>query len=686
MSLRFLSAACGRQARRAGALAFLAVAAACTGGGDFLAEGGIVGTGSVTVAVAGAVSSFGDASIVVNGKRFATTGAVVRVNQQPASLADLRIGMVVAVTGTAAQNGDATATSIDYRADIRGVVDGIDRAAKTFTVLGQTVRADASAIFDGGTLDTLVSQYVEVSGFRSVPGEVLASLVQIRASAPPGTPVEVVGAVSTLDASARTLQIGNLRVDFAAVPAAQVPPLANGAVVDVRGVTTVSGTLAAQSLAVVMAGIAAADGSDVEVEGAITDFITAANFKVNGQVVDAHAATIGGGTAAALANGVRVNAAGRLAGAVVVATRVDIESIPTLEVDGLVAIVSVTANTLTIGAQTFAVGPATQFDDQSVAAVRDFNLASLRVGDHVAVTASSTPTLAATRVVRLDLAAPPPSQPDTTFEGTISDFAGISNFKVGGRPVNAASAQFRGGTSADLANGRHVVAVGKLSDDTLLASQVTFDASASTPPPVTAVSVEGTITDYVSIANFRVAGQPVNAASASISGGSAATLANGARVNVTGTLAAGVLGAQTLQIEAAATGAGAEVEGTITAFISLANFTVSGQVVDATHASVSHGSAQDIAVGRIAHATGTLVGNVLVAASVELEDLQVSEVEGVINNFVSVANFTVAGRQVDASAATFQDGSAGQLANGVKVHAEGPLVGTVLKATRIDFD
>jgi len=686
MSLRFLTAVAARSACRVVAAALALGLAACTGG-TFVAEGGIVGTGSAPITVTGAISSFGNNTLVVNGKALATTGAVVRVNQQPGSVADLRVGMVVAVAGTVAAGGAVTATTIDYRADIRGVVDGIDRGSKTFTVLGQTVRTDASAIFDGGTLDTLVSQYVEVSGFRTLPGEVLASLVQISTSAPAGTPAEVTGIVSALDVNARTLRIGTLLVDFVALPGAQLPPqLANGAVVDVRGMTNASGTLVAQTLALVGTTLPGADGTEVEVEGAITEFASAASFKVNGQPVDAHAAAIGNGTAALLGNGVRVDVAGRLAGGIVAATRVDIESVPTIQVDGLVSAVTTAASTLAIGAQTFAVNAATQFDDQSVAAVHDFNLAAVHVGDHVVVTATSAPALAATRVVRVDLAAPPPSQPDTTFEGVISEFNSVADFKVGGRSVNAASAQFSGGTSADLANGRRVTALGKLSGATLLASQVTIEAPTTSPPPPTTLSVEGTITGFVSIASFSVAGQPVNASGASVSGGSATTLANGARVDVAGTLVAGILNAQTVRIETAPTAPTLEVEGTITAFASLANFTLAGQVVDATHASVSNGSAQDIAVGRVAKVTGALVNGVLVATNVQLEDQEDAEVEGVINGYVSVASFVVAGRQVDASAAQFSNGTAANLANGVKVHVRGPLAGAILKATRVEFD
>lgn len=666
------------------ATALLLALDGCTGD-TTVAEGGIVGTGVVALGVRGTVSSFGSDSITVNGRKLATAGAVVRVDDAPASVADLRIGMVVDIDGTVTPSGDATATRIVYRADAAGIVDGIDRGAATFTLLGQTVRTDAGTVFDGGTLGTLVSQYAEVSGFRTAPGELLATRVQIRAAVPAGSPVGVTGAVTALDTATRTFRVGALTVDYAAIAPAQVPPqLANGVVVDTRGTqASLGAALSAQSIAIVPATVQAGDGAKVDVEGTITDFASIASFKVNGQAVDAHAATVTGGTAGMLGNGVRVEVEGTLAGGIVSATRVGIESVPSLEVDGLVSAVNTATGTLTVGAQAFAVTAATQFEDRSVAADRDLGLTSLRPGDHVIVTATTLPAPVATRVVRLDLAAPPPSQPDTTYEGAISEFVSVADFKVGGNRVNAASAAFVNGTAGALANGRRVAAVGKLSSGVLLATRVTFEDS--TPPSPTALSVEGTITNFASLASFQVAGQAVNASSASVSGGNASSLGNGVRVEVSGTLSNGVLVAQTVEIESTPTTPTAEVEGPITSFTSVSSFVIAGQRIDASSASFSHGAAQDLAVGRVAHAKGPVVNGVLVATTIELQDPEEAEVEGSISQFVSVASFVVAGRTIDASAATFQEGTAAGLTNGVKVGVKGTIVGAVLKASRVEF-
>jgi hypothetical protein len=251
--------------------------------------------------------------------------------------------------------------------------------------------------------------------------------------------------------------------------------------------------------------------------------------------------------------------------------------------------------------------------------------------------------------------------------------------------VNAASAAFINGGAADLVNGRRIEAVGRLSAGILLASKVTFEDTTSTPPPPIALTVQGTITNFVSLASFQVAGQTVNASGASLTGGSASSLSNGARVEVRGSLVNGVLIAQSVEIDALPTTPTAEVEGSITSYTSVANFAIAGQRIDASAASFSGGSAQELAVGRVAHARGPVVNGVLMATSVELEDLEEVEVEGAITQFVSAASFVVAARTVDASTASFQHGTAGQLANGVRVGVRGTLVGSVLRASLVEF-
>ncbi len=67
-----------------------------------------------------------------------------------------------------------------------------------------------------------------------------------------------------------------------------------------------------------------------------------------------------------------------------------------------------------------------------------------------------------------------------------------------------------------------------------------------------------------------------------------------------------------------------------------------------------------------------------------LADLQTVKAEGLINSFTSAQTFSVGGRPVDASGASFPDGSAG-LAVGVRVRVEGTVRSGVLHATQVSI-
>ena len=93
------------------------------------------------------------------------------------------------------------------------------------------------------------------------------------------------------------------------------------------------------------------------------------------------------------------------------------------------------------------------------------------------------------------------------------------------------------------------------------------------------VTLDGDVTDFVSAASFRVRGQAVDASAAAYTGGTAASLANGRQVQVTGLLEGSVLKATALAFVAPAVPAGTRtiVSGTIDGFLSAQSFYVNGQ-------------------------------------------------------------------------------------------------------------
>jgi hypothetical protein len=141
--------------------------------------------------------------------------------------------------------------------------------------------------------------------------------------------------------------------------------------------------------------------------------------------------------------------------------------------------------------------------------------------------------------------------------------------------------------------------------------------------PAPTVSTSGRIESYAGPSSFVVSGQRVAADAGTVYvGGTAASLANGVTVTVTGTVAGGVLLATRIEVQAPPpeSPSQAEVEGYITDFVSAANFKVNGQKVDATGATYEHGTAATLANGIKVHCTGTITAGVLHAALVQIDD------------------------------------------------------------------
>lgn len=156
---------------------------------------GLGGTG-----VIGTIRRFG--SIVVNDLRIAYPADVaVRIDDAPASAAELKIGQVVKVV--ARESGEGLATRrIDVTSEVVGPVEALGK--RGLTVLGQQV---AGAGLPGAWK---IGDRVAVSGLRRPDGVVVASLVETRAAGPD----RVAGPVRRGPDGA--LRIGGLALDGAA--------------------------------------------------------------------------------------------------------------------------------------------------------------------------------------------------------------------------------------------------------------------------------------------------------------------------------------------------------------------------------------------------------------------------------------------------------------------------------------
>ena len=137
-----------------------------------------------------------------------------------------------------------------------------------------------------------------------------------------------------------------------------------------------------------------------------------------------------------------------------------------------------------------------------------------------------------------------------------------------------------------------------------------------------------------------------------------------------------------------------EIEGTVTAFTSTASFSVNGIPVDASAATFPDGTAGVVPGARV-EVHGTARAGTIVARRGEIEDhaarhAEGFELHGAITAIDTAAQtFVLRGITVAYGGAgvEFRNGTAAQLAVGVRIEARGTLSadGTMLQATRISF-
>ncbi len=304
---------------RLATLALVALAAAC-GGGSMSASGdgpggGVGGTG---VAARGTVTGFG--SVIVNGIEFEVSAdTVIEKDGGVVPEGDLRIGMVVLVTGT--YEPDAAPTSlgfvpgvaerIEYVKEVEGPVAG-DPSAGPFAVLNRPVSLSPGAVVESGPEGEELSDgaLVEVSGLVETDGTVRATYVRVKGRFDPAREVQITGSVSDFSVEDGTFRVDGRLVVFDAAATdfpAGIPE--DGDRAEVRGVLEPGGETLLASVVRIVKGLPA--DRQVEVEG-VVGFVDVANaqFTLEHLVVDARAATFEGGGIEDLRSGDRVEVQG----------------------------------------------------------------------------------------------------------------------------------------------------------------------------------------------------------------------------------------------------------------------------------------------------------------------------------------------------------------------------------------
>ncbi len=142
--------------------------------------------------------------------------------------------------------------------------------------------------------------------------------------------------------------------------------------------------------------------------------------------------------------------------------------------------------------------------------------------------------------------------------------------------------------------------------------------------------IEGIISALSSVSQFTVSGITVNANNAVFVRGTAASLANGGRVEIKGSYSNNILQARLVKFEDALGSEDFELHGAVSSFASLASFVVRGIKVDASGAGVlfERGTAANVANGRLLEVEGSMQtspsGSILKATKVKFEDSSAS--------------------------------------------------------------
>lgn len=410
---------------------------ACGDNDSFVAPAPPTSTTTDVVTV-GPITGFG--SIVSNGIHFDTSSAAVYVNDDPGTLSELQVGMMVSIKGTIDdQTGAARASEIRFAADAIGPVTSIDPDNGSFVMLGRTILVDELTVADGDALDALAAGHViQVSGqYRSQDRIQATHMLRVANAYQMGMQMQLRGEISGLDIGNLRFRIGNQECDYSgATLDLGGADLANGLFVEVTSTTPMVGG------DMILDRIQAHDRDrdrdqlcdsdcDFEVEGYVTDFVSATEFEVDGQPVTTTGSTVYiNGTVDTLALDVKLAVDGTVnADGVLVAERIVFRLPSLVEIEADIEAIDTAVGSVTLLGIVVQTDEMTMFRDHSTAGVTSFALEDLDVGDRAEVRAClDGDTVMATRIERDDaddsvtLKAPVESidRPSLTLLGVVS--------------------------------------------------------------------------------------------------------------------------------------------------------------------------------------------------------------------------------------------------------------------------
>jgi len=350
--------------------------------------GGIDGGGRRVYAV-GPINGFG--SVIVNGVRYDTSTATIAADGTAVDESALKPGQIVRILATGAA-GSEVAETVAFDDNVEGPIGAVDLAGGRLTVLGQSVLvSSATAIDDGADGDTLdalsVGDVVEVSGYLGGGGQTVATRIDRSGS----TDFEVFGRAADVDTAGFTFRINDLTVDYsqASLEGFTAGNVTGGDLVEVRGSTTAAADslTASRVIRFETVGELDLDDADVDIEGLVTDFVSATEFAVSGIPVTTDAATTyEDGVAADLGLDVLLEISGRFdPNGRLLADSIEFEDDGFVEIEAAVESVDVAAGEVVLLGITVRIEDDTRFEDDD-SGLRSFGIDDLAVGDWLEIT------------------------------------------------------------------------------------------------------------------------------------------------------------------------------------------------------------------------------------------------------------------------------------------------------------
>lgn len=287
--------------------------------------GGVDSGGTGTYA-SGPITGYG--SIIVGGVHYDESTALVEDETgAPRTRDELQLGMVTEIQasppeGTASMP-TATATAVRFRSEIIGPVDAVDAVAGTLKVLGQSITVGPTTVFDaqltGGLAALRVGDLVEVYGQLDISAKrYTATRIEPHAA---GSQYKLRGLVTSVNSTLKTFVIGWQTIDYTNLADSSAPAVGQLLRVELNPVK-VSGVWVASAIEVGTRKIP--DRDNVEVEGRITAFTSAASFSVDGIPVETNADTRYPDGRSGIVLGARVEVVGSSIDGSLIATQVRI--------------------------------------------------------------------------------------------------------------------------------------------------------------------------------------------------------------------------------------------------------------------------------------------------------------------------------------------------------------------------